>query len=233
LLLATIGSILQGSIGFGLAVVAAPILLLMDPIFVPGPLLLAATLLVVLIAWRDRRDVILGDVALGTVGRILGTLPAAYAISTLPVSVYEMLFAALILFAVALSISGWHIRPTPRSIILAAILSGFTGTLCSVGGPPMALVYQHEKGPRVRGTMSAIFINGTIISLIGLWRAKRFGLPELIIGLSLMPAIVVGFAISRRVTGYLDRAHLRPMILAVSALSAVAILVRALVMNGR
>jgi hypothetical protein len=171
---------------------------------------------------------VLGDVALGTIGRVLGTLPAAYAISKLPVSVYEILFAASILLAVVLSLSGWHIRPTPRNIVLAATLSGFAGTISSVGGPPMALVYQHEKGPRVRGTMSAIFINGTIISLIGLSAAGRFGPAEWIVGLSLAPAIVLGFVFSRRVAGYLDRAHTRPAILAVSVLSAALIIVRVL-----
>jgi len=169
LALTVVGAVLQGSIGFGLAVVAAPILLLVNPVFVPGPMLLAAMLLVILL--RERRDVIVGDIAIGVIGRAIGTLPAAYAIATLPRNVYELLFAALVTLAVVLSMAGWRIRRTPATIGLAAILSGFAGTVSSIGGPPLALIYQHENGARLRGTLSAIFTLGTLISMIGLWWA--------------------------------------------------------------
>ena len=222
------GSVVQGTIGFGLAVVAAPILLLMDPVFVPGPMLLAAMLLVILVAFRERRDVIGQDIAVATAGRVIGTVPAAYAIGTLPPNVYEMLFAALVTLAVALSISGWHIRRTPANVLMASIVSGVAGTVSSIGGPPMALVYQHESGPRIRGTMSAIFTIGTVISMIGLWWAGRFGAVELMLGLLMMPAVVLGFLLSRFTAGRLDRAHTRPAVLAISTISALLIVLRAM-----
>ncbi len=228
IVLAMLGSIVQGSIGFGLAVVAAPLLMIINPVFVPGPMLLAASLLVGLIAYRDRRAAIRRDVALGIVGRVLGTLPAAYALSVMPAQYYSLLFAALVLLAVGLSLSGWHIPPTPRNVVAAGTLSGFVGTVASLGGAPMALVYQKEEGPRVRGTMSAIFIVGTVASVIGLWFAGKFGPVELVLGLLMMPGIALGFALSRYTSRWIDRAYFRPAVLVVSAASGVAILVRAL-----
>lgn len=228
LALATLGALVQGSIGFGLAVVSAPILMLVNPVFVPGPILLAAVLLVALIAYRDRRAVVGCDVGLGITGRILGTLPAAYALSVLPAHYYNLLFGGLVLLAVGLSLSGWHIAPTPRNVLAAATLSGFTGTVASLGGAPMALVYQNAEGPQIRGTMSTIFTVGTVVSVIGLWLAGRFGMVELLLGLMMMPGIVLGFTLSRFTARRIDRAHTRPAILAVSAASGVAIVVRAL-----
>jgi uncharacterized protein len=228
LVLAALGATLQGSIGFGLAVVAAPLLLLIDPVWVPGPMLLAAMLLVVLVAHRDRAHIIQGDVALGTIGRVLGTIPAAYALYILPQQVYDLVFAALVLMGVALSASGVHIARTRLNVVMAGALSGIAATISAIGGPPMALVYQHERGPIVRGTMSAIFVVGTLISISGLWWAGHFGMVELTMGLILMPAIVIGFAISRYTAAWLDRRHTRPAILAVSAVSAIVILARAL-----
>jgi uncharacterized membrane protein YfcA len=227
LALSVVGSILQGSVGFGLSVVAAPILLLMNPVFVPGPMLLAAMFLVILIALRERRDVNLTDVANATIGRIIGMLPAAYALSTLPRSVYELLFAVLVLVAVAVSLLGWHARPTRIHIVIAAMLSGFMGTLSSIGGPAMAIVYQNETGPRIRGTLSAIFTIGTLISITGLWWAGRFGAVELLLGLLLMPAVLVGFAFSRFTVGRLDGDQTRSAVLAISAVSALVIAIRA------
>lgn len=225
--IAVVGAVVQGSIGFGLAVVSAPILLLLNPVFVPAPMLFAAMVLTVLIAHRDRREVVASDVGLGTIGRILGTIPAAYAVALLSGNVYNILFGVLVLLGVLLSMTGWHIKPTPTNIIAAATLSGFTGTVSSVGGPPMALVYQYEKGPRVRGTLSAIFIVGTVVSLAGLWWAERFGMVELVLGLLLVPSIVLGFLLSQFTARRIDKAHTRPAVLAVSALSAVVILLKA------
>jgi uncharacterized membrane protein YfcA len=220
------GSIVQGSIGFGLAVVAAPVLLMVNPLFVPGPMLLAAMALVILMALRERRDVIVRDVASATLGRIVGTLPAAYAIGTLPRNVYELLFAGLVTLGVVLSLAGWHIHRTAMNIFLAAILSGFAGTVSSIGGPPMALAYQGETGPKIRGTLSAIFTIGTVISIAGLWWAGRFGKVELILGLLLIPGVLVGFALSRYTAGRLDETHTRPAVLAISSLSALVIVLR-------
>lgn len=226
--LSVVGSWLQGSIGFGLAVVAAPILMIVNPVFLPGPMVLAAMVLVVLIAWRERKGVIRRDVAIASVGRVLGTTPAAYAIGVLPQKVYELLFAGLVLAGVLISLRGWYARPTPRRVFLAAIASGFVGTLSSVGGPPMALVYQNETGPRIRGTLSAIFTVGASISLIGLWLVGRFGAVELTLGLMLLPAVVIGFALSQLTARRVDRTEVRPAVLTVSALSALMIAVRAL-----
>jgi uncharacterized membrane protein YfcA len=230
LVLATIGSAVQGVVGFGLAVVTAPVLMLYnsESVFVPGPLLLAAMILTMLIAHRDRGSVAKNEVAIGTVGRVIGMLPAAYALSVLDQTQYNLVFAALILFGVVLSASGWHLRPTPKTLLAASTLSAFAGTISSVGGPPLALVYQHQKGPHIRGTMSAIFTIGTVISLAGLWWVKRFGTPQLIAGLLLTPAIVAGFAASRFFTGYIDGKWTRPAILGVSLLSAVVILIKVL-----
>lgn len=228
LVLAALGATLQGSIGFGLAVVSAPLLLLIDPVWVPGPTLLAALLLVVLIAHRDRAHIVAGDVALGTTGRVLGTIPAAYALYILPQHVYDMVFAAIVLVGVTLSASGVHIARTRLNVVVAGTLSGIAGTISSIGGPPMALVYQHERGPSVRGTLSSIFVVGAFISITGLWWAGRFGIVELTMGLLLMPAILVGFTISRYTSAWLDRRRTRPAILAISALSAVVILTRAI-----
>jgi uncharacterized membrane protein YfcA len=125
-------------------------------------------------------------------------------------------------------VRGIHLRRTPRNVFAAATLSGFIGTMSSMGGPAMALVYQHESGPQIRGTLSAIFTIGTAISVLGLWSAGRFGAVELQLGLLLMPAIFVGFLLSRYTAGRLDKAHTRPAVLAISALSAVAIVLRVL-----
>lgn len=227
-LLCILGSAIQGSVGIGFAVIVAPILMLYAPPFVPGPIVLAALLLVVLIAVRERRDVIMRDLPPATLGRILGTIPAAYALSVLPRSLYELLFGLLVMLGVVVSAMGWYIRPTPWSVFLVSILSGFMSTVSSVGGPPMALMYQNEEGPRIRATISAIFIIGGTVTIAGLWSVDRFHATELMLGLILMPGVVAGFVISRHTASRLDARHVRPALLAVSAACAVIVIARSI-----
>ena len=52
--IAVSGAVLQGSVGFGLGLVGVPLLVLIDPVFVPGPLLLGAFLLNLLISLREQ-----------------------------------------------------------------------------------------------------------------------------------------------------------------------------------
>jgi hypothetical protein len=185
-------------------------------------------LLVMLMAVRERRDVIVEDVGLAVFGRLIGTLPGAYAIAAFPRSVYELLFAALVMIGVLLSALGRHVSPTPRHVVLASMVSGFMSTVASIGGPPMALLYQNEEGPRIRATISAIFTIGGVITLAGLWWADRFGLVELLLGLLLMPGVMVGFAVSRYTMAWIDRSRLKPAVLAISALSAFVVMLRSL-----
>jgi uncharacterized membrane protein YfcA len=227
--LVVIGAVIQGSIGFGLAAVVAPVLLLVNPIFLPGPMLFTSMLLTTLVGHRDRRHIHWPEVSIATVGRVLGMLPAALAIRYLSATAYDLLFSCAVLFGVVVSLAGWHFRLTLRNLFIAATGSGFVSTVSAIGGPPLALVYQHAEAPKIRGTMSAIFTIGTPISLAGLWWAGRFGWAEFTLGVLLMPAILVGFYLSRYTAGRLSPRTTRPAVLALAAATALVVMIRALI----
>jgi uncharacterized membrane protein YfcA len=222
------GAALQGTIGFGLGVFAVPLLLLFVPALVPGPLLASSILLTVLLAHHDRAGIHWRDLAWALSGRSVGIVLAAGLIVTVSPRAMALWSGALVLFAVALSASGLHVQPAPRSLLAAGLLSGVLGTAVSIGGPPIALLYQHETGARLRGTLAAFFLIGVTLSLLGLRMARRFGLPELRLALYLVPGVLAGFLVSRRAGHLLDRGFTRPAILIVSALSSVLVILRAL-----
>ena len=53
-----------------------------------------------------------------------------------------LLFGGLILLGVCLSLSGLRLPPIRGVLVGAGALSGVMGTVASIGGPPMALLYQ-------------------------------------------------------------------------------------------
>ena len=52
----TVGATVQATVGFGLGLVAAPVLLLIEPMLVPGPLMASGVILTLLMAYRERQD---------------------------------------------------------------------------------------------------------------------------------------------------------------------------------
>ena len=52
-LVVTVAASVQGAIGFGMALIASPILVLVNPELVPGPLMMSSLVLVTLMAIRD------------------------------------------------------------------------------------------------------------------------------------------------------------------------------------
>lgn len=221
-----VGAAVQGSLGFGAALLAAPLLALIDPVFAPGPMLLAGLVLTTLVALRDRASVDLRGVGWAVAGRVPGTAIGAAALALLPERELAVLFAVLVLVAVALTASGLRVRPTSGNLIAAGVASGVMGTMTSIGGPPIALVYQNAEGPTLRGTMGAYFIVSGVLSLIGLAVVGRLGDRELHASLVLLPGVLVGFFASRWSRTLLDRGLTRPAVLALSAVAAASVLAK-------
>ena len=222
------GSAVQGSVGFGLGVLGAPVLALIDPRLVPGPLLLDALLLTILVAVREWKHVRFADLAWSLPGRLAGTVIAVLLMKVVPADRFQIPLGLLVLTAVALSLWGPKVRLTPGSLTVAGVAAGVMSTFTSIGGPPMAIVYQHEEGPRVRGTLAAFFTIGVIFSMGGLRVAGRFGWTEVRLAAWLLPGIVLGFVLSQWSARWLDRGHTRALVLGTSAVAAVLVLVKGL-----
>lgn len=223
-----VGAALQGAVGFGFALVAAPILFIVDERLVPGPVILAAAVLTTLSAHRDWHAVDFPGLKWGLAGRVPGTLLGAAVMYVLPPERLAAPLAAIVLLAVAMSASGIRIDPGPRNLVVAGTLSGFMNTTSSIGGPPLAMVYQYSSGDRIRGTLGVYFVIGAVMSLAALMAVGRFGAYELYWGAALLPATVLGFLFSRRLTPWVDGGYTRTAVLTVSTVGAVVVVLRQL-----
>ncbi len=221
-------AILQGAIGFGLGLIAIPVLIYLDLRFVPGPLLVAALTLHMLVLRRDRSGVDRSGLAMLLSGRVLGTIPAAVLLAHLPLDSMKILLAAVVLAGAVMGMLHPGGRPTPAVLFGAGTVSGFMATAAGLGGPPVALVYQREPGLRLRGTLAAYFIVGTVLSLAALTWAGRFGEGEMRLSALLRPGTVLGYFMSRPAAAYLDAGRTRVAVLAASSLAAVSVIVTVL-----
>ena len=222
------GSCLQGSLGFGLGLVAAPVLVILDSRLVPGVILGIGVPLTYLMAWRERRSLDVRGVSWAIAGRMVGTVFGTLAVVALTERALALFFAFSLLTAVALSIVGLSVTPTPRTMLAAGVGSGFMGTATSVGGPPMALLLQREEGAELRASLAAFMAFGATFSLVALVSAGEFSRIDAVTTIVLAVPALAGFELSRWTTRILDRGHTRTVVLIFATASAVSILIKTL-----
>lgn len=223
-LMVLIGACLQGVGGLGFAMFCAPLAALWFPELVPGPLIALACPLSLMAALREHAAIDWQAAGTGLAGRVLGTAGAALCLALLSAETLSLLFALLILLAVALSLRGWKVAASPRNVALAGVASGVMGTITSAGAPPFAIAMQHLRADRLRATLGCIFFAGSAVSLATLAAVGRMGLRELQLALLLGPWMLAGFGASGWLGRLLQHRSPRPLLLGLAAFGALGIL---------
>jgi uncharacterized protein len=133
-----------------------------------------------------------------------------------------------VLVAVALSIRTVDVPLNPASLATAGFIAGATGTATSIGGPPIALLYQRGVPEVVRATLSVFFFVGVILSLSGLALSGSLAREPSLLALVMAPGVLVGYVVGRGTRDVVDREVFRRGVLTVCTVSAVILLVRSL-----
>lgn len=218
----------QGAIGLGYGLLATPFLAMIDTAFIPGAVLIAVLPLSISVAVGSLADIDPHGVGWAVAGRIPGVILGAAVVAVVSGRALATVLGVTVLGAVALSIWGPVVAVTAGRTIGAGVVSGFMGTATGVGGPPMALLFQRMAPAKVRATLSAFFAAGTILSIIALSVSGSLAGRQLRLGLLLLPGVVAGLWASPWIRRHVDGPRFRPILLAVCAASAVALLVRQL-----
>ncbi|GHH03917.1 membrane protein [Pseudodonghicola xiamenensis] len=222
------GACLQGLSGVGLGMVASPVLAVLNPELVPGPLLMISFVLAVMSVLRERGALDTGGLGYALAGRLVASIPAALLMGMLPVRALAIAFSLTILLAIAVSLLRVPLRPRPGTLFAAGCLSGVMGTLTSVGLPPIALVYQSVPPAQLRASIGGFLAIGTLISIGALSWVGRFGMHEIVLGLAMLAPLLLGFSVSGRLHALVSARRMRGIVLGVSALSAIVLLLRQL-----
>lgn len=216
ILIVFIGSAIQGVIGYGVGLFSAPLLFLIEPALVPAPLIIIGGILPLLVLRANLTAVVPRDLAVALPAGVLGVVGAWLMAGLLPVALWQQLFGVMILIAVAASVLRLRIQPTAPAVFVSSLLSGWMGTISGVGGPPLGVVYQHAEPARVRGTLSAIFVPMSVVTLIALYFMERLGWREVWLAVFMLPAVFAGFACARRWGARIPRQMFRVVALGTS-----------------
>lgn len=219
-----VGAATQASIGVGLGLLAAPTLSLIDPAFIPGALTLSIVPLVSGMAWRERAYID-RTVYQAIPGRFVGTVVGAWVVAAGGQRAVAIVVGCAVVLAVLVSVTGVHFAPTRRNQIVAGTASGFSGTVAGVGGPPMAITYQHADPRVLRGSLAAFNTIGLVLFTLPILAiAGVTGKREVQLALLIVPGVIGGLWIGKYTIARLPPARVRPFVLAVCTASAMVLL---------
>jgi uncharacterized membrane protein YfcA len=220
------GAAVQGSIGFGMAMVAAPALLLLDPRLVPGPLLCAVFCVTVLMTRREWRDVRPRAIGWVVAGGVPGSALGAWATVGLGPNLLGGGLGLLVVCGVVMSALGHRLRPSRPALLGTGVVSGVMGTVLSMGGPPLALLYQNQPGGELRGTLAGYFTIATVVALTALVLVGNMGWVELRLAVPLIPAALLGYVVSGWVAPRLNKDATRRAVLVLAGVAGIAVMAR-------
>lgn len=219
------GATLQGTIGFGMSLVSAAMLAIVDPDFVPVPLLVNAVLLNIMVTGSERHSFATRTALWPIIGRAIGAAITVYLLAKLPKEHMQVFFGVMVLLAVLLIKSGWRIKETSPNLLAAGTLSGIMGTAVAIGAPPLALALDQRDPARFRSTISGICLVGAFISLVTLAIGGAVSERKLTMALILLPGMLAGFTISRRTKRFIDGERLRPFIIFIAGTAAIVLII--------
>jgi len=223
-----LGCWLQSAVGFGMAVVAAPVIVFMRPEWVPYVLVITALPLCLINAWDQRQGLQPRAMIVPMLTRIPGTVFGTWLLLYMSTLWLQIAVSLSVLLAVLVSSRSVQFDATPARLGWAGLVGGFLGTTTSIGGPPMALVMQHGNPLTVRANLSLYFAFSVLTSIIGYTVAGMLNGHILLVSLSFLPCPLLGFAIGVRSRAWVDKGKFRYALLGVCSVAAVLTLAGAL-----
>lgn len=229
-----LGAMVQNTLGIGFGMVASPALLVLEPRLVPALAIMLGFSSSCHDLFVSRQQLDMRHCTYSAMGRMLGTVlgvaTLVFLVTDTASRTFALVFASLLLVSVAMSLAGRHLRIfriTTVSLLFFSSISGLFGTLISVGGPPIALLYQNERPEFARPHLQFNISIGSLFAMIGL---SLGGFVESLHVLSmalLLPVVVLGVWLTRRFK-HLVKKNYRNYILGIVTVSATFILSHAL-----
>jgi uncharacterized membrane protein YfcA len=215
-----LAAFVRGVSGFGLALVLAPILLLIlnsKSVVVINLILGVFSNFIVLT--YGFRNVYLKGITPMAVSSLLGVPLGVWIITIIAPSTLKVLVGGVtIFFAIPLAI-GFTKALAKETVAggISGFLSGFIGTSTSLGGPPVVL-FMHNQNWRketIHSSLAAYFLFSSSCSLIGLSTSGFMDIQIAVFAASLLPALLVGIGVGMVAFRRINQSYFRVISLAI------------------
>lgn len=222
-----VAAFIQGSVGIGFALIMAPILAFVAPDYLPVALLILMLPLNFMVFFRERASTDWRGGSWIMVGRFFGTFLGIWVLVALSVRQLEIAVGLFTILAALIALMAPPFSPSKGASLGVGLFTGVTETATGIGGPPLALLYQHAQGPVLRSTVAICFLAGEIISLALLAFSGAVHAGQITAAAYLVPATLLGTAFSRLSHARINGPALRMAVLMFSIISGAILLLKA------
>ncbi|MEP9394515.1 MULTISPECIES: TSUP family transporter [Gordonia] len=223
-----VGALIQATTGSGFGIVTAPALILVDPHLVPGALLMLATVICTVTAWRERAWIDRGFVTRCVLAAVPGTAAGVTVVHLVGGQTLAVIIALTVVAAGCAGLCGVRVPLTTRSILTAGFFSGALNYAAALPGPPLALTFRAAEAARIRATMSAVFAIISAATVLLLAATGRSDSHDLLVALALLVPMAAGILAARVVMHRIPAAAVARAGMALSVIAGVGLLVSSL-----
>ncbi|UGY91026.1 sulfite exporter TauE/SafE family protein [Streptomyces gobiensis] len=223
-LVVAVAAFVQGTSGLGFALIVAPVAGLLDPTLVPVFVLATMVPLNLYVVVRERGALDLRGAGWISAARLAATPAGLMLLWAIPQQQLGPVVGVATVLAAAVSLAAPTFTPGRAAYLGAGVVTGLTETATGVGGPPLALVYQHRPPPELRSTVAMCFLVGEVASLALLFGTGQGQTGELWPVLLVLPALALGAGLSRLVHHRIDAARMRFLVLAFALISGTVLI---------
>lgn len=212
LLVVFVATLVRSTFGFGEALIAVPLLAFFLPVREAAPLaVLLSISIAAIVVLQDWKHIHLhsaaGLLAATVFGIPIGLLLLTHASEQAIKAALGILIALFAGYSLVSKKSPHLKTDHPVALLLAGFFAGVFGGAYGMNGPPLVIYGSLRRWPaqRFRATLHAYFLPASILGMIGFWSAGLWTRPvthAYITSLpAMLPAVFLGRAINRRITG--------------------------------
>lgn len=224
-----LAAIVQGTLGLGLALVASPGLSLINPAFVPAPVLAAALVSSMWMMYRDRKYGIGPHFRWTLVGIPLGIPIGLLLLRHAPTPVLMLALGITVLILAPITGSKRLGLPaTPLTLAIGGLLSALGGATVGLTGPTVAIVY-HQLSPHVlRMTMAVYLTIVQTVVLVTMASSGAIGSQEWGLIALTVPGTAVGLLVSGPIAKRINAEIARRAVIWVCCIAGASVTTKAL-----
>lgn len=185
-----------------------------------------STVITLTMVMRDREHLQFHQVSWAMIGSFFGIVLAGLTLKVASKDQFELVFGVLILIAVLISVLGFIPKVNKKTNIIAGFSSGLMGTITGIGGPPMALLYQHGDIKNIKANLTAFFLFVNIVAIVTLALVGQITTSTLTIVAFSFPGMAIGFYISTKAHHIVNAHTIRQWILVLCTITSIIAIIK-------
>lgn len=215
------GALVQSTAGIGITLVAGPVLLAVDPAFLPLPLILGGTVVGIRNLVGEFRGFDARRWWLCLLGAPVGLVVGEFSLAVLSERGLRLAVGILVVASAGALLSGWHPPRGRWTPVLTGCLVAFGVRVAALPGPPYAILH-HDDPPHVlRPNLAAFVLVMSLVVTVRLAVAGDVVARDLRLCALVMGSAVIGLVLSPWSRRLVDRSLFRPLVLSLCGLGGV------------